>query len=187
MSNKKWNIYTKTGDAGSTALIGGKRVKKNHIRIEAYGTVDELIAYIGLIRDGVEKDELKDFLLSVQDKLMVCAAILATDCENCDLKLPELKEQSILDLENEIDKMEATLTPLTSFILPGGHSISSYCHIARTVCRRAERRAIDLSENYETDPLTIKYLNRLSDYLFVLARKIIKDSNSVEISWKPNL
>ena len=180
-------IYTKTGDKGTTSLIGGKRVPKYNPRIEAYGTIDELISYIGLIRDQDINEKIKASLLSVQENLMVCAAILATDCEDCKIKIPELKETDITLLETEIDAMESELEPMRSFIIPGGHQIVSYCHIARTICRRAERIAIKLSDELHVPELILKYINRLSDYLFVLSRKLGKDLHINEIPWRPLL
>lgn len=178
-------IYTKTGDKGTTSLIGGKRVHKFHERIEAYGTVDELISHVGLLRDQISDNKIKDNLLFIEDRLMTCATILATDCDGCNLKLPILNDTDIEKLELEIDEMEKQLEPLHSFILPGGHPLVSQAHICRTVCRRAERHALALSQNYKVDELVIKFLNRLSDYLFVSARYISKLQNAKEIPWNP--
>jgi cob(I)alamin adenosyltransferase len=181
-------IYTKTGDRGTTALIGGKLVPKYHERIEAYGTVDELMSYIGLLRDQeIIKDIEKKFLIEIQDRLMTCASLLAADCEDCKDSLPKLLEEDILLLEQEIDKIDKILPPLKSFVLPGGHSVVSFCHIARNVCRRAERLALKVSEIAELDEKVLKYLNRLSDYLFILARKLSHELNVEEIPWKPRL
>jgi cob(I)alamin adenosyltransferase len=180
-------IYTRTGDKGKTTLIGGKPVSKAHIRIEAYGTVDELIAHIGMLRDMTDDSASHDFLLGIQDRLMTCTAILATDCDDCDIRIPELRESDVLSLETEIDAMEAVLPALKSFVLPGGHVLSSQCHIARTVCRRAERQIIRLSSELFVPVTVIKYVNRLSDYLFVLARKVLHDLNQEEIPWNPKL
>jgi len=180
-------IYTKTGDGGKTSLIGGKRVPKYHQRIEAYGTIDELVSYIGLIRSGEIGPASKQDLLRVQDKLMACAAILAADCEDCKIKMPELKDADIEVLEKEIDRMERALPTLHAFILPGGHSLVAYCHIARTICRRAERIIFRLSEELFVPENVLKYINRLSDYLFILARKFGKDLNVEEIPWHPGL
>lgn len=180
-------IYTKSGDSGTTSLIGGKRVPKSDIRIEAYGTVDELIAFTGLLRDVCNNPTVKEELLHVQDRLMVCASILAADCENCELKLPKMKEQDIRYIELSIDKMEESLNPLQSFILPGGNIQASYSHVARTVCRRAERVALRLNETSRVDVLVLKYLNRLADYFFVLSRFLVKETNSDEITWLPKL
>lgn len=178
-------IYTKTGDKGTTSLIGGKRVPKFHERIEAYGTVDELISHIGLLRDMVSIDEIKEKFLFIQDRLMTCATILATDCEGCNLKLPIILESDIEKLEKEIDEMENQLEPLKSFILPGGHPIVSHAHICRTICRRAERLSLALSKDFKVDPLVLKFLNRLSDYFFVVARYLSKTQNAKEIPWTP--
>lgn len=185
-------IYTKTGDSGTTALFGGTRVPKDHIRIESYGTVDELNSYIGLIRDQEMNPHYKNILIEIQDRLFTVGAILATPPEKEVLKSGEnrLKNLGIIEsdielLENEIDTMESELPPMTHFVLPGGHTTVSYCHIARCVCRRAERLAVHLSHNEPVTEIVIKYLNRLSDYLFVLARKLSFDLESEEIKWIP--
>jgi cob(I)alamin adenosyltransferase len=185
-------VYTKTGDTGTTALFGGTRVPKHHIRIESYGTVDELNSHIGLIRDQDINVLYKNVLVEVQDRLFTVGAILATPPEKEILKNGQKRLQNlgILEtdiefLENEIDSMEDSLPPMTHFVLPGGHTTVSYCHIARCVCRRAERLAVHLHELEPTDELVIKYLNRLSDYLFVLARKLSHDLNAVEVKWIP--
>ena len=180
-------IYTKTGDRGKTALIGGTRVPKYHLRIESYGTIDELMSYIGLLRDEALTEEMRQVLLEILDRLMSCAAILAADCEDCNIKIPEIYSSDVEFLEKEIDKMEDKLDPLTSFILPGGHPLVSYCHIARCVCRRAERIIIQVAEKFYVPDNVIKYINRLSDFLFVLARKMTKDLNVEEILWRPRL
>jgi cob(I)alamin adenosyltransferase len=180
-------IYTRKGDKGKTALAGGRPVSKTHVRIEAYGTVDELIVHIGMLRDMVRHDDLKGYLLRMQDRLMTCAAILAADCEDCQLRIPELNEDDIASLERSIDDMESVLKPLNSFVLPGGHVVSSQCQIARTVCRRAERQIIRLSEELFVPETVIKYINRLSDYLFVLARKVLHDQGLNDIPWRPEL
>ena len=180
-------IYTRSGDKGTTALIGGKRVRKNHVRIEAYGTVDELIAYIGVVRDHSKDDDVVKDLVKVQDELMVCAAILASDCDDCQTKIPKLSSDSVVWLESAIDKMEEKLPQITSFILPGGHPAVSFCHVARTVCRRAERLTLSLVDKTFVPEVVIRYLNRLSDYLFVLARRLSVDFQAVEIPWQPVL
>jgi cob(I)alamin adenosyltransferase len=180
-------IYTKTGDKGETSLIGGKRVPKYHIRIEAYGTVDELISFIGLIRDQAIDEITKNKLIQIQDRLMTCAAILATDCDDNFIKIPKLSEGDIEFLEKEIDGIALQVPSLDSFILPGGHPVVSLTHVARTICRRAERQTLRLSAEAQVPELIIKYLNRLSDYLFMLARKLSVDLQSVEITWKPKL
>lgn len=185
-------VYTKTGDTGTTALFGGTRVPKHHIRIESYGTVDELNSHIGLIRDQDINDLYKNVLIEVQDRLFTVGAILATPPEKETLKngQPRLQNLGIVEsdiefLENEIDRMEEALPPMTHFVLPGGHTTVSYCHIARCVCRRAERLAVHLNDIEPTDERVIKYLNRLSDYLFVLARKLSHDLNADEVQWIP--
>ena len=180
-------IYTKTGDQGTTSLIGGRRVPKYHLRIDAYGTIDELISYIGLIRSPEIDIAIRNNLLAIQDRLMVCAAILATDCEDCKVKIPELQDIDIETLEKEIDIMEAELPQLNSFLLLGGHYVVAYCNVARTVCRRAERIIIHLSEELFVPENLLKYINRLSDYLFVLSRKLGKDLNIEEIQWHARL
>ncbi len=179
--------YTRTGDNGTTALIGGKRVKKYNNRIEAYGTADELTAYLGLIRDSISNANIKDQLSVIQNNLMVLGGELAAD-DDFDLnKIPIVKEHFIIWLEQRIDEFEEELPPLKAFVLPGGHITVSHCHVARTICRRAERKTILLSEEHQISPLVIQYLNRLSDYLFVLSRKLSKDFNADEILWEPNL
>ncbi len=180
-------IYTKTGDKGQTSLIGGTRVPKHHIRIEAYGTVDELNSYIGLIRDQLIDEPYKKILIEIQDRLFTIGSSLASDPEKSKMKIPDLKEEDITLLEREIDKINETLPEMRSFILPGGHTTVSFCHIARCVCRRAERLTIHLSENSFVSELVIKYLNRLSDYLFMLSRKLSKDLHATEIPWKPRM
>jgi cob(I)alamin adenosyltransferase len=180
-------IYTKTGDSGTTSLICGKRVPKYDIRIESYGTVDELISWVGLIRDQEIDPATAEFLIHVQDRLMTCASLLAADCNDCLKNLPSLHEEDITAVELEIDKMEEGLRPLSSFILPGGHTVVSWCHIARNVCRRAERKVLKLSADFPVEELVIKYLNRLSDYFFVLSRKLGNDFNITEIRWEPRL
>ena len=178
-------IYTKKGDTGKTSLIGGTRVSKNHVRIEAYGTVDELNSWLGLLRDEAADEATKDILIKVQNRLFDTGSLLAADPEHNKMKLPELSENDIVLLEKEIDKMNETLPPIKNFLLPGGHIAVSHCHIARCVCRRAERRVTQLSEESAVEPLIIKYLNRLSDYLFVLSRKLAADYHVKEIPWKP--
>jgi len=182
--NKHHKIYTKTGDAGETSLIGGSRVPKFHIRIEAYGTVDELNSYIGLIRDQKIHQHYKDVLLEIQNKLFIAESILAGEKKEKTKNLPEIKTGDISLLEKEIDLMNESLPILHSFILPGGHTTVSYCHIARCVCRRAERIVALLVQKHPEDEFVLKYLNRLSDYLFVLARKIAADNKAPEIHWK---
>ncbi|NCC73390.1 MAG: cob(I)yrinic acid a,c-diamide adenosyltransferase [Sphingobacteriia bacterium] len=184
----EFKIYTKTGDKGETSLIGGTRVPKYHDRIEAYGTLDELNSFIGLIRDQNIDTDTKAILIEIQDRIFTAESLLAVDTEHPPLrKLPELSEDDIVFLEKEIDRMNDKLPPIRNFILPGGHPFVSLCHIARTVCRRAERVTIKLKENYEVNELVIKYLNRLSDYLFVLSRKISQDFKADEIPWQARL
>lgn len=180
-------IYTKTGDKGKTSLIGGTRVPKHHQRIEAYGTIDELMAYIGLLNDELSDSGLNKVMLEIQDRLMTCASILAADCEDCQVKIPEIIPEDIEFLEQLIDAYDKELEPLRTFVLPGGHVVASHCHIARTVCRRAERIVTKLSEDMYVPEHVIQYLNRLSDYLFTLSRKILKDFNIDEIRWHPRL
>ena len=185
-------VYTKTGDKGTTALFGGSRVPKYHIRIESYGTVDELNSYIGLIRDQEINTIYKDQLIRIQDRLFTLGAILATDPEKAILKngkerlnIPKITEEDVAYLEQSIDAMETNLPQMTHFVLPGGHTTVSYCHIARCVCRRAERLSTHLNDIEPTDEMVLKYLNRLSDYLFVLARKLTFDLNAEEVKWIP--
>jgi cob(I)alamin adenosyltransferase len=180
-------VYTKTGDKGQTSLFGGKRVPKHDIRIDAYGTVDELNSYIGLIRDqDIDKKSIET-LIEVQDRLFTLGSILATEPGNTKVKVPQLHPEDILLLENEIDAMNEHLPEMRSFVLPGGHTAVSFCHVTRCVCRRAERLISNLSENEEIDVLVLQYLNRLSDYLFVLARKIVIDKDVKEVEWKPRM
>lgn len=186
-------IYTKTGDAGTTALFGGTRVKKYNLRIDSYGTVDELNAYIGLIKDQEIDSEIKTSLFKIQNELFTLGAMLATPTEKETLKsgkerlnIPKINENSISFLEKEIDKMDAELPQMTHFILPGGHQAVSFCHVARCVCRRAERLSVELNDQETINNNKIlKYLNRLSDYLFVLARKLSKDLQVEELKWIP--
>lgn len=180
-------IYTKTGDKGTTSLIGGTKVSKAHLRIEAYGTVDELNSYIGLCKDLLSDNNSNAVLQEVQDRLFTIGAALACDPEKeTKLKIPDLKEEDITLLEQEIDKMNEQLPPMKSFVLPGGHPTVSHTHISRCICRRAERCCVRLeAEQNEVEPIIIKYLNRLSDYLFVLARYTAHQLKVEEIPWKP--
>lgn len=180
-------IYTKTGDKGQTSLIGGTRVPKHHIRIETYGTVDELNSYIGLVSDSISETTLQKNLKEIQDRLFTIGSSLASDPEKSKMKIPDLKQSDIEFLEAEIDRMNAQLPELKSFILPGGNIASSYAHVARCVCRRTERLAVQLAENEFVDEKVIIYLNRLSDYLFVLARYISHLANASETLWQPRL
>ncbi len=178
-------IYTKTGDKGTTSLIGGTRLPKDHIKIEAYGSVDELNAWIGVLADAPENKERNAFLKEIQDRLFTIGAELASEPEQNKKKLPELFETDIEILEKEMDVYNETVPTLRAFVLPGGHPLVSFAHVARTVCRRSERQVIRLSHEEDVNPLIIKYLNRLSDYLFVLSRKITEEQNAPEIAWKP--
>jgi cob(I)alamin adenosyltransferase len=178
-------IYTKTGDKGTTSLIGGTRLPKDHIKIEAYGSVDELNAWIGVLADAPENKNRNVFLKEIQDRLFTIGAELASEPEQNKKKLPELFESDIEVLEKEMDAYNEVIPTLRAFVLPGGHPLVSFAHVARTVCRRSERQIITLSHNEDVNPLIIKYLNRLSDYLFVLSRKITQEQNAPEIAWKP--
>lgn len=185
-------IYTKTGDKGTTALFGGTRVPKHHIRIESYGTVDELNSHIGWLRDQEIEVSHKEFLMQIQDKLFTVGAILATDPDKAFLKsgqerlnIPKISKEDVEQLEKAIDTMDDTLPPMTHFVLPGGHPTVSICHICRCVCRRAERLATALFEISPFHETTLVYLNRLSDYLFVLARKLSYELKAQEIKWIP--
>lgn len=178
-------IYTKGGDKGTTALFGGARVSKSELRIEAYGTVDELNSYIGLVSDFKESKPHLPFFLEVQENLFILGAILAADPSKPQLKKPDLTADHITTIEVLIDKLEEQLEPLKYFILPGGHKKISHTHIARTVCRRAERATVRLNEVEAIEPLTIQYLNRLSDFLFVYARLLAKELGVTERPWIP--
>ncbi|RED48391.1 cob(I)yrinic acid a,c-diamide adenosyltransferase [Seonamhaeicola aphaedonensis] len=185
-------IYTKTGDKGTTALFGGTRVPKHHIRIESYGTVDELNSHIGLIRDQNINQQHKDILIEIQHSLFTVGAILATDPEKAILKsgkerldIEKISSDDIQKLEDEMDTMNEALPPMTHFVLPGGHQTVSFCHIARCVCRRAERLATALNDIEPVESHALIYLNRLSDYLFVLARKLTQDLEADEVKWIP--
>lgn len=179
-------IYTKTGDTGQTALIGGTRVLKSHSRVSAYGTVDELNSWIGLLRDqSVLQAAEKSVILVIQDRLFIMGSLLAADPEKSRMKLPELSIDDVLILETEIDRMDAMLPQLRNFILPGGHQSVSFCHLARCICRRAEREVVSLSTETLLDPIIIIYLNRLSDFLFTLARYWSMVAGAEEIPWIP--
>jgi cob(I)alamin adenosyltransferase len=180
-------IYTKTGDKGYTSLIGGTRVPKHHLRIESYGTVDELNSYIGLIRDQDISGYDKDVLKQIQDRLFTIGSSLAADPEKSRMVIPDLHPGDIELLEKEMDRMNETLPELRHFILPGGSNAVSYCHIARCVCRRAERLSVHLAEESTVDEKVNIYLNRLSDYLFTLARMIGHDNKVPENQWIPRL
>ncbi len=181
-------VYTKKGDSGLTGLIGGTRIPKHHLRIETYGTVDELISYIGLLRDKAINEYDHDFLVFIQDRLFTMGSILASDPEKSKMKLPELKSDDVVSLEERIDEMESGLEPMTHFILPGGHETVSFIHIARCVCRRAERLVSAL--NSETDAmynLELKFLNRLSDFIFVYSRHAALHLKAKEVKWVPKM
>ena len=180
-----FKIYTKTGDKGTTALIGGVRVPKDNIRIEAYGTVDELNSYVGLVKDAFDNTDTSATLQEIQDRLFTIGAILATP-PNKEIKmaLPDLHEEDITFMESAIDKMDSSLPAMKSFILPGGDIVSSYAHLARCVCRRAERICVALNEGEPVNLLVMKYLNRLSDYLFVLSRYILHTKGKPETPWR---
>jgi len=198
-----FRIYTKTGDKGQTGLIGGTKVSKSHIRIESYGTVDELNSFIGLLSDHLTTaaplsegtsipaplTAAAILLREIQDRLFTIGASLACDPQKeSKMKIPDLKEEDIVLLENEMDRMDGILPEMKSFVLPGGHPAVSTAHIARCVCRRAERICVQMQENQEfIEPIVIKYLNRLSDYLFVLARYAAHWLHAPEIPWKPRL
>lgn len=178
-------VYTRSGDDGTTSLIGGTRVHKDDLRLEAYGTVDELNSWLGLIRSQSIEDKDKSALIDIQKKLFVIGGRLATDISKIDLSAKlTCCEEDILILEHEMDRILDKLTRQTNFILPGGNDIVSYCHLARTVCRRAERRVYQLSKEFVIPAELFKYLNRLSDYLFVLSRKYANDEGIEEIPWK---
>jgi len=184
---KEWKIYTKTGDKGETSLLGGKRVPKYDLKIEAYGTADELNAFVGLLRDQDISRHLKDVLFIIQDRIFVAESLLASDEGSEGFQLPVLKEDDITLLEVEIDAMNAALPPLSNFILPGGHPAVSYAHVCRVVCRRVERIIVRLARESSVDDIIIRYFNRLSDYFFVLARKIALDHGLEDVLWKPSL
>jgi cob(I)alamin adenosyltransferase len=176
-------IYTKTGDNGETSLIGGTRVPKHHIKIEAYGTVDELNSYIGLVRDSFHDTHTREVLYHIQNDLFVIGSHLAEDKSRSKMELPKIEEAQVLMMEKEMDAMNEVLPELKYFILPGGHATASHAHIARCVCRRAERCATQLAQAETVEPEVIKFLNRLSDYLFVLARYIAHKNNAEEVRW----
>ncbi len=178
-------IYTKKGDKGTTSLIGGTQVSKAHIRIDAYGTVDELNSWIGLVADTFKAGKEKKLLRKIQEELFVIGSHLAADPAKSKMKLPEISTEDVTMLEKEIDRMNEKLPALASFILPGGNALVSYCHIARCICRRAERKTVLLSTKSKVEPVIITYLNRLSDYLFVLARYAAHQTDAEEIKWLP--
>lgn len=176
-------VYTKTGDKGLTSLIGGVKVAKHDLRIEAYGTIDELNSFVGLVRDVSKSEDERGLLYQVQNVLFVIGSHLASAPESR-MEIPDLNEKEIIELEQAIDKMELSLSPLKNFVLPGGHVSVSYCHLARCVCRRAERKTVALAGEAEINASVLPYLNRLSDYFFVLSRKMALDLGAEEIIWK---
>ncbi len=185
---KKSIVYTRTGDKGTTALIGGTRVKKHNHRLNAYGTVDELNSFVGMIRSYDIDSHTREVIVAIQNELFVIGAYLATDSSRSDLRDKlNCDEAKIEFLETEMDMMESKLPPLRNFVLPGGHPVVSYCHICRTVCRRVERIVSELSEETEINGWVLRYINRLSDYFFVLSRFMTDFYNVEEIPWKPQL
>lgn len=181
-------VYTKKGDKGTTQLIGGARVSKAELQIEAYGTVDELNAHVGLLRDHLDRfPEKQQQLIEIQNKLFDLGALLAVSEEGTKMQLPVVEERHVNHLELWMDVMDQELAPMKQFVLPGGHVVASVCHVARTVCRRAERGAVRQAELMEVHELSIKYLNRLSDYLFVLSRWLVKELKVNEVPWSPEL
>jgi cob(I)alamin adenosyltransferase len=176
-------VYTRTGDKGETSLSGGTRVQKDHPRLEAYGTVDELNSHLGMVQSVLTDDGEKARLIRIQNRVFVVTSNLAADSAELLARLPHILEEDITDLEKAMDFLLDQIPPLTNFILPAGHHSVAACHIARTVCRRAERRMITLARESEVDPILIRYINRLSDYLFVLARKTGWDAGVAEVIW----
>lgn len=180
-------VYTKTGDKGKTGLIGGTRVFKSDDRLEAYGTIDELNSYLGLIRSFELDKRTSEFLIDIQNKLFVVGGYLATDQERMEVQNEtKIFEEYIQAMESEIDLLDAQLPPMTHFVLPGGNVLVSHCHVARTICRRAERSIVKMAENYPVESIVLVYVNRLSDYLFVLSRKLCQDVGFDEIKWMPS-
>lgn len=178
-------VYTKKGDQGKTGLIGGTRVSKANMRIDAYGTVDELNSYMGLLRDNLVDEGFKDELIFIQDRLFTLGSWMASDPEKSKMTLPEIKLEDVERLEQSIDQMESQLEPMKFFVLPGGHQTVSFCHIARCVCRRAERLVVALDEQAPQNPVILSFLNRLSDYLFVYSRYLTLKLGAEEIPWVP--
>ncbi len=178
-------IYTKKGDAGKTSLLGGTRVPKHHLRIEAYGTVDELNSYIGVIKDQAAAADYGEFLKEIQDNLFTLGSLLASDPEKNNFKLPQITEEDVVSLESSMDKMDEVLPALKNFVLPGGHPANSFSHVARCVCRRAERLVVQLSEEADVESVMLKYLNRLSDWLFTFSRMMTHLTSSEEVAWTP--
>jgi cob(I)alamin adenosyltransferase len=178
-------VYTKKGDSGTTQLLGGTRVSKGNLKIESYGTIDELNSFIGLIRDQEISEKYINQILEIQDRLFTIGSHLATDFEKSKMKLPTISDLDIEQLEIWMDEMDKELPEMKSFVLPGGHTTVSYCHVSRCICRRAERVIVLLNESEFVEPLILKYVNRLSDYLFVLSRKLTLDLNAKEQPWTP--
>ncbi|MBI3133600.1 MAG: cob(I)yrinic acid a,c-diamide adenosyltransferase [Bacteroidetes bacterium] len=178
-------IYTKKGDAGKTGLIGGTRVPKHSVRIEAYGTVDELNSHLGILRDRAVSEKFREEIIFIQDRLFTLGSLLAVDPAKSKMELPQVHATDVEYLEKSIDAMESELEPMKFFVLPGGHETVSFCHIARCVCRRAERRVCELDEQVPQNPIILAFLNRLSDYLFVYGRYVSHKTGAIEIPWKP--
>ena len=182
-----FKIYTKTGDKGETSLIGGVRVLKSHLRIESYGTIDELNSYLGIIKDQTTDQHRRELLYEIQDRLFTIGSVLASDPEKSKMKIPDLHDEDLTLLEKEIDLMNESLPELRSFVLPGGNIVASHCHVARCICRRAERMVVLLQVSSPVPEMIIIYLNRLSDFLFVLSRQILHESKGEESPWRPRL
>ncbi len=185
MAKAKSNIYTKGGDKGETSLLGGKRVPKYHQRIESYGTIDELMAHTALLRDYTSDRIAKDELLRILEMLMSVASVLASDGENLPANMPEINDEDVEFLENCIDEMDSVLEPLQTFILPGGAIEVSQAHVARTICRRAERNILKLGETEPIDEVILRFINRLSDYYYLLSRKLSSINNIDQLPWIP--
>lgn len=182
-----FKIYTKTGDKGETSLIGGVRVPKYHLRIESYGTIDELNSYIGLIIDSMPDKDAAEILYEIQDRLFTIGSVLASDPVKSKMKIPDVQESDVTLLETSMDEMDAKLPALKNFILPGGTLAASHCHVARCVCRRAERLVVHLATDTEVPDIIIRYLNRLSDFLFMFSRKLVHDAGATETPWRPRM
>lgn len=180
-------IYTKTGDKGTTSLIGGTRLSKAHVRIDAYGTVDELNSYIGMLRDQPVNENRRELLKEIQDRLFTIGSHLASESDQTKRTLPDLYDEDVTILESAMDAVDSQVPQLRAFVLPGGHPSVSFGHIARTVCRRAERAVIHLQQGEEVEEIVIRYLNRLSDYLFMLCRAMTYELNVEEVTWKPRI
>ncbi len=180
-------VYTRRGDAGETSLIGGTRVSKDSLRIESYGTVDELNSFVGLLRDQDIDRHAKEILIEIQDRLFTLGSLLAESPDGSKMQLPQVNETDIDLLEKEMDAMDSLLPPMRNFVLPGGHPAVSIAHVCRTVCRRGERLVVNLGKSEELNPILYKYLNRLSDYFFVLSRKLAHDLKVEETPWKPRM